>query len=669
MTDFEKLMQNSETMRMLKIGNPERSKDFGIPELQSGLFELERQTKANLENLIYTSPDPNGSIIKHDTALMLNDLGLDMETSRKLAEGGFASAATGIDTRSKSYSDALITKAQHAYWDEMRGVNTSLYRFTGNPEFLKNAQEYDGKVFQNPVFESYGEFGDLTLDSVQPAISSAKFLLTNAILSWIPGGVANKVWGPAVAKLVAKGGGIAATGVNFLSTGYSQAGNVLYDVMQMKDGEGNTLPWDSPVGGILFHSLAGLMGLVELGSMEMFPWYKQLKSRFTSREVAEYLKKGIAKSLLDVTFKGAVGTGAESIEEGIQSGLEDGFSNALKAMANKDGADFDLISLGDSVKKGAKAFWDAGRSMFLTSFLSAGAGQSAVAISLRAKSLKNFNKTEGSYSVDSSFVSVPRVETQEEQNEGKEEEKLEPIRVANVGTHLAPINEAEAKKASKAKSKNAEAMEVIVEDLPPMGEEDKISLVNRAAIATEGKILNGESVAFKDENDLNRAVFLLSPHLESSVKVDGGVDIVLRDENGSISKIPLRIMGEGDHASDPDISYYDDPEAPYSLARVTKERALEWAERDAIRSALGDLTSHTKGKISSAGMETNIDAIKLAADTIGISTDQMLSENLLFKLESKTESGDRGYINNITVNGKKQYTIHLTEDADTSTLL
>ena len=200
---------------------------------------------------------------------MLNNLGLDMETSRKLAEGGFASTATGIDTRSKSYSDALITKAQHAYWNEMRGVNTSLYRVTGNPEFLKNAQEYDTKVFQNPVFESYGEFGDLVLDSVQPAMSSAKFLLTSAILSWIPGGVANKVWGPAVAKVVAKGGGIAATGVNFLSTGYSQAGNVLYDVMQMTDGEENTLPWDSPVGGILFQPCR-LMG-PELGSMEMFP--------------------------------------------------------------------------------------------------------------------------------------------------------------------------------------------------------------------------------------------------------------------------------------------------------------------------------------------------------------------------------------------------------------
>ena len=125
MTDFEKLMQESETFRMLKIGNPERSKDFGVPEIQSGLFELERQLKGNLENLIYTSPDPNGSIFKYDTALMLNNLGLDMETSRKLAEGGFASTATGIDTRSKSYTNALITKAQRLLERDAR-VNTSL---------------------------------------------------------------------------------------------------------------------------------------------------------------------------------------------------------------------------------------------------------------------------------------------------------------------------------------------------------------------------------------------------------------------------------------------------------------------------------------------------------------------------------------------------------------
>ena len=94
----------------------------------------------------------------------------------------------------------------------------------------------------------------------------------------------------------------------------------------------------TPQSGILFHALAGLMGLVELGSMEMFPC-TAAKSRFTNREVAEYLKKGLAKSLLDVTFKGIVGTGGEAVEEGAQSGLEDGFTNALKAMANKDGAD------------------------------------------------------------------------------------------------------------------------------------------------------------------------------------------------------------------------------------------------------------------------------------------------------------------------------------------
>ncbi|MDC7229719.1 MAG: JAB domain-containing protein [Sphaerochaetaceae bacterium] len=668
MTDFEKLMQNSETMRMLKIGNPERSKDFGIPDLQVGLFDIEQKTREGLEQIIYNSPDPDGAIAKHDTAIMLNNFGIDMETANKMAEFGFASAATGIDTREKTYWEALKNKAQEAYWTDMRGINTSLYRMTGDTKFLENADEYNAKALKAPLFESYGELGDLVLSGVQPTVSSAKFILTSALLSWIPGGVANKVWGPAVSKVLAKGGGIAANAVNLFSTGYSQAGNVLYDVMQMKDAEGNTLPWDSPIGGVLFHSLAGMMGLVELGSMEMFPWYRQLKTKFTDRELVKHLERGLANAFKNFTFKSIEGTAGESVEEGIQSGLEDGFTNALKAMANKDGAEFDLISLGDSIRKGTKAFLDAGKSMFLTSMLSAGIGQGVVSASLRAKAKKNFNTTDSSVPVDSSFVSVPKTDVEEE---GKEEpdSKMDPIRVANVGTHLVPVDKSEARKAAKARKKNAEAMEVIVEDLAPMETDDRLSLLNRAAIATEGKLLGDESIAFEDGDAMNRAIYLLAPNIESVEEKENGADIILRDENGAISRVPLRVLQEGQEGTDPDISYYDDPESPYSLARVSEEQALAWEERETIKRALGDLASHTEGRISTADLESNVDAIKLVADTLGISTDQMLRENLLFKLVKASPEGERGYINNITVDGKKQYTIHLTERADASTLL
>ena len=411
MTNIEQLMQDSEVMRMLKIGNPERSKDFYGKELEIGLFDIERQLRQPLEQAIYSSKDPNGAIAQFDTSLMLNNLGIDMQSAQKMSEMGFASSVTGIDTKDKNYWEALKTTAQHSHWQDMKGLTTSLYRITGNTDFLNMAKEYDGKIFKNPVFNSYGEFGDLVLDSVQPTMSSLKFIATTAILSWIPGGVANKIWGPAIAKTIAKGGGLAAAGVNWFLTGYSQAGDVLYNVMQMEDAEGNTLPWDSPVGGALFHSLAGLMGLVELGSMEMFPWYRQMKTSFTNRELAKHIERGLLSSLKSAFVKGIVGTGSEGVEEGVQTGLGIGFENALKAMANKDGAKFEITSLRETISEAAKATYEAGKSMFLTSFLTAGLGQGAYSARLRASSRKNFTPSKDSISIDSYFVGIPKGDT------------------------------------------------------------------------------------------------------------------------------------------------------------------------------------------------------------------------------------------------------------------
>ncbi|WP_422477191.1 hypothetical protein [Pleomorphochaeta sp. DL1XJH-081] len=668
MTNIEQLMQDSEVMRMLKIGNPERSKDFHGDELEIGLFDIERQLRQPFEQAIYSSEDPNGAIERFDTSLMLNNLGIDMESAQRMSESGFASSATGIDTRDKNYWEALKTTAQHSHWQDMKGITTSLYRITGNTDFLDVAREYDGKIHTNPVFNTYGKFGDLVLDSVQPTMSSLKFITTTALLSWIPGGIANKVWGPAVARTVAKGGGMAAAGVNWFSTGYSQAGDVLYNVMQTEDAEGNTLPWDSPVGGVLFHSLAGLMGLVELGSMEMFPWYKQLKTRFTNRELAKHIERGLSSAIKSTVVKGTVGTGTEGGEEGIQTGLGIGFENALKAMANKDGAEFDITSLGDTVSEAAKATYEAGKSMFLTSFLTAGIGQGAYSARLRASSRKNFTPSKNSIPIDSSFVGVPKGKL-EERDENAVSGPIEPIRVVNVGTHLAPVNEVELEKATRAANNGAEAMEVIVEDLSPMESGDQLSILNRAAVATEAKIIENEKLGFNSEEEMDRAVYLLASNTEAIQRTDSGVEITIRSEDGKLSKLALTLIEEGQETADPDISYVDDPEAPYSLSRMTGDRALEWQERQIIKQAIGDIVSHTGGRISTADLEANVDAVKLAAETLGIPTDRMLEDNLVFKLEKASPKGERGAIENITIDGRKQYTIHLSEKADATTLL
>ena len=668
MTNIEQLMQDSEVMRMLKLGNPERSKNFNAPELAVGLFDIERQLKDPLETAIYNSPDPNGTIASFDTALMLNNLGIDMPSAHKMAKMGFSSSITGIDTRDKNYWEALKTTAQHSHWQDMKGITTSLYRITGNRDFLELANGYDGKIRTNPVSNTYGEMGDLVLDSVQPAMSSMKFMATTALLSWIPGGVANKVWGPAVAKTIAQGGGLAANAVNWFSTGYSQAGDVLYNVMQMEDAEGNKLPWDSPIGGILFHSLAGLMGLVELGSMEMFPWYKQLKTRFTDRELVKHIERGLLAATRSFLWKGGAGTISEGGEEGLQTGLGIGFENALKAMANKDGSDFELTSFGDTIDEAAKATLEAGKSMFLTSFLTAGLGQGVYSMRLRASAKKNFLSSKDSIPIDSMFVGVPK-HTNEQTEVGVSTGPLEPIRVVNVGTHLAPVDDVELKKAARAKANGAEAMEVVVQDMLPVESEDQLSILHRAAIATEAKIIGDSILGFTSEEDLDRATYLLAPNTEAVEKSENGMKVTVRGEDGRLSRLSLELVGEGQEATDPDISYIDDPKAPYSLSAMTTERALEWQERQLIKESLGDIVSHTGGRISTTDFEANVDAVKLVAETLEIPTDQMLRENLVFKLEKASPKGERGYIENVSIEGKKRYTIHVSEKADATTIL
>ncbi|MGE0076037.1 MAG: hypothetical protein AB7S52_12495, partial [Sphaerochaetaceae bacterium] len=607
-------------------------------------------------------------IASFDTALMLNNLGIDMPSAHKMAKMGFSSSATGIDTRDKNYWEALKTTAQHSHWQDMKGITTSLYRITGNRDFLELANGYDGKIRTNPVSNTYGEMGDLVLDSVQPAMSSMKFMATTALLSWIPGGVANKVWGPAVAKTLAQGGGLAANAVNWFSTGYSQAGDVLYNVMQMEDAEGNKLPWDSPIGGILFHSLAGLMGMVELGSMEMFPWYKQLKTRFTDRELVKHIERGFLAATRSFLWKGTAGTISEGGEEGLQTGLGIGFENALKAMANKDGSGFELTSFGDTIGEAAKATLDAGKSMFLTSFLTAGLGQGVYSMRLRASAKKNFLSSKDSIPIDSMFVGVPK-HTIEQTEDGVSTGPLEPIRVVNVGTHLAPVDEIELKKAARAKVNGAEAMEVVVQNMLPMESEDQLSMLHRAAIATDAKIIDDSILGFTSEEDLNRAAYLLSPNTEAVEKSASGMKVTVRGEDGRLSRLSLELVGEGQEATDPDISYIDDPKAPYSLSAMTTERALEWQERQMIKESLGDIVSHTGGRISTADLEANVDAVKLVAETLDIPTDQMLRENLVFKLEKASPKGERGYIENVSIEGKRRYTIHVSEKADATTIL
>ena len=136
-----------------------------------------------------------------------------------------------------------------------------------------------------------------------------------------------------------------------------------------------------------------------------------------------------------------------------------------------------------------------------------------------------FTKEKGSVAVSSSFVTVKKdlAENSGEQvEEGKETQKLTPVRVVNAGSRLVPVNEAEARKAAEARARGAEAMDVIVEEMREVDASDKTAFMNQAALASGGKLSeSGEEIVYESVEDLVRAVDVLQDSIESVKKEDG----------------------------------------------------------------------------------------------------------------------------------------------------
>jgi len=243
-----------------------------------------------------------------------------------------------------------------------------------------------------------------------------------------------------------------------------------------------------------------------------------------------------------------------------------------------------------------------------------------------------------------------------------------------VGNQYAKGLERKAKAAEGAASKKPPTeptypkidIETAIEQEVGLDDEGMASLANRVALATGGKLADGR-VVYATTEDLATAAKLINP-----IGTDG-TRTLFRDENGAVVSLQLGVQQEGMEVTEPDMSYYEDPEAPHPLARMTKERALEVQERQMIKDAIGDVVTHTEGRISDADLEASVDAVKLFAETLGMPTDELVGKGVVFRLENKIKTAKgrsaRGAVENISIDGKKQYVIHLSKDADVTTIV
>ena len=113
------------------MGNPDTMNGLELPDQDIGLFDIEREIRKPLEALAGNSSDPDGALQNFDTAMIYSSyFGMDMNAARKMAELGVASSVTGVDYEGKNYGEALKTTGQHALWQEMKGISTSMYQIT-----------------------------------------------------------------------------------------------------------------------------------------------------------------------------------------------------------------------------------------------------------------------------------------------------------------------------------------------------------------------------------------------------------------------------------------------------------------------------------------------------------------------------------------------------------
>ncbi|MDD3997932.1 MAG: hypothetical protein PHH86_09510, partial [Sphaerochaetaceae bacterium] len=665
----------------LRISNPLNFNQPTQQELFNRQFQentpLQKELETRLDSVYRLSPNSEADSNIVDSAAVFMDLfDMDHEQALGLARTTFSAGLTNEARERMGFGQALGQTALNTFNQFSAGTNMAFYMIGGNDEHKAKALEKQSKIVN--LWEDYGFLGNTVLSSIQPLGSSLRYMGTTALLR---GGSALLARAIGVSHpILATATFIAGAGLSFLAnisiTGLSQAGSDFLEYSQMADKNGTKLDLDSPEAKTLFWTSALVHGTIESIGSELLPGVRYLNKTIDSVARNAILKESWRQVLLRVALGMPVGIIGEGFEEFLAVYNTALTENSLKYLANKEGATFDYTSGREMVTEGWKAFTDGAVSMIIPSILTGALGGGVYNARTSAAARANFNKTEGSVSIDRRYIEdVPKPTAPKEgevQKPAAEREKLDPVKLVDVGgttPKLVALNAAEREKLGEAAARNAEAVEAVIVEQEPLSVEDRQSLVNRAALATGGK-LSGERIVYETKDDLEMAKILLDP-----VSTQGDT-VTFRDEDGELVSLDLVLAEEGMDITEADISYYEDPEAPHSLARMTQDKALEYQERKLIKDAIGNVVEHTGGRISNTDLEANVDAVKMVAETLNIPTDELLGKGVAFRLVDKvydatgSEVSARGSIeSNISIEGKKQYTINISKTADATTIL
>lgn len=589
----------------------------------------------------------------------------------------------------------------YGYKSNVQGRKTgeafSKYMLTGDDKYIQIADDFYEKSKQfNPGDKGYGWLGDLAVAGAKQVGSTSKIMLGDLLIT----GGSNLLFSyfglPAVGKAVG-------TALSSLYTvgqsGMEQAGLDMYEISKMTDSEGNKIDMNSSLAKTVFALDLLINGTIEVVGLNLMPGYKNIKNFVGGRVLNNSVKQTIGSFLKEYATGYGFSILDESSEELMQQLVSDSLYNALVKAENEKGKSFDIKSKDEIIKNMATSFVQAAKSMSLYGGLLQGVGMGAKNLNIATSANKNQSGEHDSI-VDRSLIAQPlpeevtaplkaeqKMKAMQEKKEGEMEEKTEEedlssiknddgkyktVNIINTPNGGIPASAEDVKiiqeldKQNKNRSYGLRA-NVIGQKKSKM-QADQITSIG---YAVDAKVDNQGNLAFDNQEDYEIAKKYVEENLfiTNRKEEDGQINYTAIDEAGSRVEFSFRMAQEGEKLSS--ISGVTDkmPTAPSVLASDEKFFA------DAEKKLVSDYIISKNPKMSGDTLKSSTNALITLFNTLGLNTDEALGKNLDLVLSDAPAEhlGAKGWFKreetSFNPDGSKKFTIHITKNADPTTLV
>ena len=691
-----------------------------------------RAIRPEYQRIVSQSADPNGMTERAIGEALLSSYGVDADKAHAIMQYS-PSVLSGTDAEKKSYGSAVLSRIKESYWIDTRGIDFGTYVLTGDPFWLDKAKWDDAQALKNRVTGSYGQIGDFVLEGVQPIESMGSFVVnglavagSNAALAYLTGGAslpATAVGGlTSIVNLVKSGGSQMGNTMWDIAQATDSQGNTI-DL---------TSPFARGVfaigalhqGGIEIAGAELIPGYKSImngiAGKPVRNILNQSLGKILRTYGAEYLNgiTGEAIEELLQEFVGDIGTNALYAYE-----------NKNKD-ADFDMVSFkDMLSQGgNAMVQAAKGMVTAGA---VTGGIGASVEYASRRINAlkyfngeaQATDESGNPKPAKEKYIDARYISgVQETESNKEAIAKKVEEirsgkKQDPVTLIPAGAKVLPATKEDAATIAAVKKAGGKVIAANVQQLVETA--DTHGLTAALASQFEAEVLDGNdsTVIFANKDDVEVAAAWIgyaNPYAYEKTDVPGGIDVKILDGGGKSVTLKLRVA-DSSMQTHPVMLGTDMDEAnmdqmallPRGMAQAFKERSMV---RDIVKERMQgnapttidiDKSGKTKGvrfsettainetvnSIIMLSEATGIPSTEIARKHVSLSfdTDEDLMQTLdkvaveelhlqrgsdPYKRYIAENVGNRGYkTESKRADGERAYTIHVTRNADRSTII